>query len=110
MLEVGHTYSKEATILNIIEWMSTLEWYNAKFEQAKKAPPPIKQRILRKHLAIIVLDKYLKEVHNTIVVENLGKLTLKDNKDHPLLLNSARIQKRIFNTRKKRLNNIFYRG
>ena len=45
----------------------------------------------RKYLATIVLDKYLKEAPNTIVIESLRKLASKDNKDHPLLVNSAGI-------------------
>jgi hypothetical protein len=64
----------------------------------------------RKHLATIVLDKYLKEAPDTIVTESPGKLTSKDNEDYPSSVNSASIQKRIFDTRKKRLNNILYRG
>ena len=91
ILEVGHTYSKEATILNIIEWMGALEWYNTKLEQAEKAPPPTKQGMSRKRLATIVLDKYLKEARNTTAVESLGKLALKDNEDRPSSPNSARI-------------------
>ena len=51
----------------------------------------MKRGIPRKRLATIVLDKYLKEAPNTIVIESLGKLTSKDNKDHPLLVNSASI-------------------
>jgi hypothetical protein len=70
----------------------------------------MKRGIPRKYLATIVLDKYLKEAPNTIVIENLGKLASKDNKDYPLLVNSASIQKRIFNIRRKKLNNILYRG
>ena len=72
MLEAGYTCSKEATILNMIEWMGALEQYNTKLEQAKKAPPPTKQGTPRKRLATIVLDKYLKEARNTIAVESLG--------------------------------------
>jgi len=45
----------------------------------------------RKYLATIVLDKYLKEAPNTIVTESPGKLASKDNKDYPLLVNSASI-------------------
>jgi hypothetical protein len=71
--------------------MGTLEWYNAKLEQAKKALPLMKQGTLRKRLAIVVLDKYLKEAYNTIAVESLGKLALKDNEDRPLSPNLARI-------------------
>ena len=110
MLEAGHARSKEATILNMIEWMGALEWYNAELEQAEKAPPPTKQGTPRKRLAIVVLDKYLKEARDTTAVESLGKLALKDNEDRPSLPNSAGIQKRIFNIRRKRLNNIFHRG
>jgi hypothetical protein len=47
--------------------------------------------MLRKRLAIIVLNKYLKEDYNIIAIESLEKLILKGNKDCPLLLNSARI-------------------
>ena len=32
MLEAGHARSKEATILNMIEWMGALEWYDAELE------------------------------------------------------------------------------
>ena len=110
MLEAGHARSKEATILNMIEWMGASEWYDAELEQAEKAPPPTKRGTPRKRLATIVLDKYLKEVHNTTAVESLGKLVLKDNEDRPSSPNSAGIQKRIFDTRRKRLNNIFHRG
>jgi hypothetical protein len=63
----------------------------------------------RKRLAIIVLDKYLKKVSNIIVTESSGKLISKNNKDYSLLVNSAGIQKRIFNIRRKRLNNILYK-
>jgi hypothetical protein len=45
----------------------------------------------RKRLATIVLDKYLKEAYNIIVIESLGKLASKDNKDRPSLVNSANI-------------------
>ena len=88
--------------------MGALEWYNAKLEQAEKAPPPTKRGMLRKRLATVVLDKYLKEARDT--AESLGKLASKDNEDRPSSPNSAGIQKRIFNTRRKRLNNIFHRG
>jgi hypothetical protein len=91
MLEAGHACSKEATILNMIEWIGALEWYNAKLKQVEKAPPPIKQGTPRKRLATIVLDKYLKEARDTMAIVSLGKLTSKDNKDRHLLVNSARI-------------------
>ena len=71
---------------------------------------PTKHRIPRKHLTTIVLDKYLKETHDTIAKESPRKLASKGNKDCSSLLNSAGIQKQIFDTRRKRLNNIFYRG
>ena len=48
----------------------------------------MKRGIPRKHLAIVVLDKYLKEVYNTI--KSLGKLALKEH-NYPSLINSARI-------------------
>jgi hypothetical protein len=73
-------------------------------------PPLIKRGTPRKRLATVILDKYLKEAYNTTVIESPGKLASKGNKDPPLLVNSAGIQKRIFNTRRKRLNNILYRG
>jgi hypothetical protein len=110
MLEAGYARSKEATILNIIEWIGALEWYDAELEQAEKAPPPTKRGTPRKRLATVILDKYLKEARDTTVMESPGKLAFKGNEDHPLLVNSAGIQKRIFNTRRKRLNNIFHRG
>jgi hypothetical protein len=110
MLKAGYARFKEATIFNMIEWISALEWYNAKLEQAKKALPLTKQGTLRKRLATVVLDKYLKEARNTTTAKSLGKLALKDNEDCPLSPNLARIQKRIFDTRRKRLNNIFHKG
>jgi hypothetical protein len=45
----------------------------------------------RKRLVIVVLDKYLKDAPNTIVIESLGKLASKDDKDYPLLVNLASI-------------------
>ena len=110
MLEAGHARSKEATILNMIEWMGASEWYDAELEQAEKAPPPTKRGTPRKRLATVVLDKYLKEARDTTAAESLGKLASKDNEDRPSSPNSAGIQKRIFDTRRKRLNNIFHRG
>lgn len=110
MLEAGHARSKEATILNMIEWMGASEWYDAELEQAEKAPPPTKRGTPRKRLATVVLDKYLKEAHDTTAAESPGKLASGDNEDHPSSANSAGIQKRIFDTRRKRLNNILHRG
>jgi hypothetical protein len=66
----------------------------------------MKRGIPRKRLAIVVLDKYLKEVRDT--TESLGKLVLKEY-SYPSLVNSARIQGRIFDIRRKKLNKIFYR-
>jgi hypothetical protein len=51
----------------------------------------MKWEIPRKHLATIILDKYLKEARDTIVIESLGKLASKGNKDPSLLVNLARI-------------------
>ena len=110
MLEAGHTCSKTVTILNIIEWIGASEWYNAKLKQAKKALPPTKHRVPRKRLATVVLDKYLKEAHVTMAIKGPENPILKDNEDCPLSLDLARIQKRILDTRRKRLNNIFHRG
>jgi hypothetical protein len=110
VLEAGHTRSKEATILNMIEWMGASEWYDAELEQAEKAPPPTKRGTPRKRLATVVLDKYLKEAPDTTVTESPGKLASKDDEDRPSSANSAGIQKRIFDTRRKRLNNILHRG
>jgi hypothetical protein len=70
----------------------------------------MKQETPRKRLATVVLDKYLKEVYDTTAAESSGKLISKDNEDCLLSPNSARIQKRIFDTRRKKLNNIFHRG
>jgi hypothetical protein len=109
MLEAGHARSKEVTILNMIEWIGTSEWYDTKLEQAEKAPPPTKRGIPRKSLATVVLDKYLKEARDTTAMESLGKLASEDNKDHPSSLDSAGIQK-IFDTRRKRLLKILHRG
>jgi hypothetical protein len=60
-------------------------------------------------LRTVVLDKYLKEA-DTAAVESPGKLVSKDNEDRPPSPNSAGIQKRIFDMKRKRLNNIFHRG
>jgi hypothetical protein len=70
ILNTGHARSKEATILNIIEWIGALEWYSAKLKQAEKAPPLTKQGTPRKRLATVVLDKYLKEARDTTAVES----------------------------------------
>jgi hypothetical protein len=110
LLEAGHARSKTVTILNMIEWIGTLEWYDAELEQAKKAPPPTKRGAPRKRLATVVLDKYLKEARVTTAIKGPENPILKDNKDRPLSLDSARIQKRILDIRRKRLNNIFHRG
>lgn len=110
MLEAGQARSRKATILNIIEWMGASEWYNAELAQAEKAPPLTKRGKLRKRLATIVLDKYLKEARDTPAIGTLGKLASKDNEDYPPLLDVARFQKRILDARRKKLNNIFNRG
>src|SRR5438309_1597883 len=110
MLEAGHARSKEATILNMIEWIGASEWYDAELEQAKKALPLTKRGTPRKRLATVVLDKYLKEARDTTAMESLGKLASEDNKDRPSSPDSAGIQKKIFDTRRKRLLNILYRG
>jgi hypothetical protein len=47
--------------------------------------------MLRKRLATVVLDKYLKKVRDSTATESLGKLVLKDNKNCPLLPNLAEI-------------------
>ena len=75
----------------MIEWIGALQWYNAELKQAEKAPPPTKHRVPRKHLATIVLDKYLKEVCVTTAIKGPKNPLLKDNKDYPLLLDLARI-------------------
>ena len=110
MLEAGHARSKEATILNMIEWIGASEWYDAELEQAEKAPPPTKRGTPRKRLATVVLDKYLKEARDTTAMESPGKFASEDNKDRPSSPDSAGIQKRIFDTRRKRLLNILHRG
>ena len=110
MLEAGYARSKEATILNMIEWMGASEWYDAELQQAEKAPPPTKRGTPRKRLATIILDKYLKEARDTTAVECPEKLASKGNEDRPSSLNSAGIQKRILDTRRKRLNKVFHRG
>lgn len=110
MLEAGQARSREATILNMIEWMGAAEWYDAELVQAEKAPPLTKRGKLRKRLATIVLDEYLKEAQDTTSIASLGKLSLEDNKDHSSSLNSAEIQKRILDARRKKLKNIFHRG
>jgi hypothetical protein len=110
VLEAGHARFKEATILNMIEWIGALEWYDAELEQAEKAPPPTKRGTPRKRVATVVLDKYLKEACDTTVTESPGKLASKDKEYRPLSPNSAGIQKRILDTKKKKLNKIFHRG
>jgi hypothetical protein len=110
MLEAGHARSKEVTILNMIEWMGASEWYDAELEQAEKAPPPTKRGTPRKRLATVVLDKYLNAARDTTATENPGKLASKDGEDRPSSPNSTGIQKRIFDTRRKKLNKIFHRG
>jgi hypothetical protein len=91
ILEAGHARSKEATILNIIEWIGALEWYDAELKQVEKAPPPTKQGTPRKRLATVVLDKYLKEARDTTAIASSGKLTSEDNEDRHLSANSAGI-------------------
>lgn len=58
MLEAGQARSREATILNMVEWMGASEWYDAELAQAEKAPPLTKRGKLRKRLATVVLDEY----------------------------------------------------
>jgi hypothetical protein len=58
----------------------------------------------------VVLDKYLKEDRDTTAMGSLEKLASKGNEDRPSSPNSAGIQKRILDIRRKRLNNIFHRG
>ena len=45
----------------------------------------------RKRLVTIILDKYLKEACDTIVIESPGKLASEGNKDPLLLVNLAGI-------------------
>jgi len=45
----------------------------------------------RKRLVTVILDKYLKEARDTIVIESPGKLASEGNKDPPSLVNSAGI-------------------
>ena len=110
ILEAGHARSKEVTILNIIELMGALEWYNAELEQAKKEPPSTKRRTPRKRLATVVLDKYLKEARDTTAIEGPENLALISRGDRPSSLDSSRIHKKILDIRRKRLNNTFHRG
>jgi len=91
MLEAGYARSKEVTILNMIEYIGALEWYDAELEKAQKAPPLTKRGTPRKRLAIIVLDKYLKEDRDITAIRSLEKLASKGNEDRPSLLNSAGI-------------------
>lgn len=58
----------------------------------------------------MVLDRYLKEARDTTAIESPGKVASEDREDRPSSLTSAGIQKRIFDKRRRRLNNIFYRG
>jgi hypothetical protein len=110
MLEAGHARSKETTILNMIEWMGASEWYDAELEQAEKAPPPTKRGTPRKRLATVVLDRYLKEAPDTMGTESPGKLASKDNENCPSSPDSTGIQRKILDTRRKKLNNLFHRG
>src|SRR6266487_5874952 len=90
--------------------MGSSEWYDAELKQAEKAPPPTKRGAPRKRLATVVLDKYLKEARVTTAIKGPENPISKDNEDRPSSLDSAGIQKRILDTRRKRLNNIFHRG
>ena len=110
MLEAGYARSKETTILNMIEWMGALEWYDAELQQAEKAPPCTKRGTIRKRLATIVLDKYLEAACSTAATEGTNNPTSTDTEDRLLSLDAAGIQTRILDTRRKRLNKIFYRG
>jgi hypothetical protein len=110
MLEAGQARSREATILNMIEWMGASEWYDAELAQVEKAPPLTKRGKLRKRLATVVLDEYLKEAQDTTAIGSPGKLVSGDNEDRPPSINSTGIQKRILDARRKKLNNIFNRG
>jgi hypothetical protein len=110
-LEAGHARSKETTILNMIEWMGASEWYDAELQQAEKAPPRTKRGTLRKRLATIVLDKYLKDACSTAATEgSTDNSSSADNEDRLLSIDAAGIQTRILNARRRRLNNIFHRG
>ena len=90
--------------------MGALEWYNAELEKSEEALPPTKRRKPRKRLATVVLDKYLKEPRDNTAVVSPEKLVLKDDKDYPSSFNSGGIQKKIFNTKRKRLIDTFYKG
>ena len=109
MLEAGHTRSKKATILNMIEWVGASEWYDSELEQSEKAPPPTKRGKPRKRLATTVLDRYLK-VRETTILESTETPASTDNRDCPSSVNSAEIQKKILEAKRKRLNNVFHRG
>jgi len=109
MLEAGHARSKETTILNMIEWMGASEWYDVELQQAEKALPRTKRGTLRKRVATVVLDKYLKGACSTAATESMDNPTSADNEDR-LSLDAARIQTRILSARRKRLSTIFHRG
>jgi hypothetical protein len=108
-LEAGHARSKEVTILNMIECMGASEWYDAELQQAEKAPPPTKRGRLRKRLATVVLDKYLKKC-DTTAMDRSRELASNDNEDHPSSQDSTGVQKRFLDGRRKRLTNLFHRG
>jgi len=108
MLEAGYARFKETTILNMIEWMGASEWYDAELQQAEKVPPRTKRGTLRKRLATIVLDKYLEAACSTAATEGTDNPTVIDTKDRSL--DAARIQTRVLNARRKKLNQIFHRG
>jgi hypothetical protein len=110
MLDAGHARSKEVTVLNMIEWMGASKWFDTELEQAEKAPPLTKRGVPRKRVATVVLDKYLEDARDTTTVGSPGKLASEDREDYPLSPTSAEIQKRICDTRRKRLNNVFHRG
>ena len=62
-------------------------------------------------MAIVVLNKYFKETRDTIAtttIKSQGKAASNKNKDRPLLNPTGGIQKKIFNKKRKKLNNIFY--
>jgi len=93
----------------MIEWMGASEWYDAELQQAEKAPPRTKRGKLRKRLATIVLDKYLKEARSTAATDSTENLT-SDNEDRHSSLDTAKIQTKISDARRKRLKNIFHTG
>lgn len=110
MLEASQARSKKVTILHMIEMMGASEWYENELAKAERHPPRTKRGALRKRLATIVLDEYLKEPQDSTSIRSPEELTSKDSEDRSPSRNSADIQKSILAARRKKLTTLFHRG